>query len=113
VTSRLHAAPDIDVERGDDGGQPRFDLVDDGSRLASVVPLGAGRATVATSEFFPEFGRAESRSKLSLQSDGEAVQFGFLLSTGAPRSVAVDHDGATVAGLSVDDEYRPVPPSES
>jgi len=113
VTSRLHAAPDVDVERGDDGSQQRFDLVTDGSSLASVVPLGAGRATVATSEFFPEFGRAQSRSKLSIQSEGEAVQFGFLLSTGAPQSVAVDHDRTSLVGLSVDDEYRPLPYVES
>ena len=111
VTSRLHAAPGVDVERGNDGGQPRFDLVDDGSPPASVVPLGAERATVATSEFRPEFGRAESRSKLSLQSEGSAVTSGFLLSLGSPRSVAVDHDGERVAGLSIDDQYRSLPPT--
>ncbi|MDS0281587.1 alginate lyase family protein [Haloarcula onubensis] len=112
VTSRLHVAPDIDVERGDDGRQPRFDLRDGGSTLASVVPLGAATATVATSEYCPEYGRAESRAKLSFQSEGSAVQLGFLLSTGAPRSVAVDHDGTTVAGLSVDDDYRSLPAPE-
>ena len=113
VTSRLHAAPDIDLEHVDNGGQPRFRLTgSDGSALASVVPLGAERATVATSEFVPEFGRARSRAKLSMQSDGSTVHCGFLLSTDAPRSVAVDHDGTSVAGLSTDDEYRPLPASE-
>ncbi|WP_324661883.1 alginate lyase family protein [Haloarcula sediminis] len=112
MTSRLHVAPDIDLDHVDDGSQPRFHLADDGAALASVVPLGAERATVSTSQYFPAFGRAESRPKLSLQSEGSAVQFGFLLGTGTPRSVAVDHDGARVAGLSVDDEYRTLPPTE-
>lgn len=109
VTSRLHVAPGVEVEHVDDGGQPRFELVAGESSAASVVPLGAKRVTLATSEFFPEFGRAESRPKLSLESDGSAVNFGFLLSRATPRSVAVDHDGAGVAGLSIDDDYRSLP----
>ncbi|WP_277540858.1 alginate lyase family protein [Haloarcula laminariae] len=112
VTSRLHVAPEVDLDHVDDGGQPRFRLSGDGGPAASVVPLGAERATVSTSRYFPAFGRAESRPKLSLQSEGSAVQFGFLLSTGTPRSVAVDHDGTSVAGLSVDDGYRSLPPSK-
>ena len=113
VTSRLHVAPEVTLDHVDDGGQPRFHLGDDGGEpLASVVPLGAERATVSTSQHFPAFGRTESRPKLSVQSEGSAVQFGFLLVTGTPRSVAVDHDGTRVAGLSVDDEYRSLPPSE-
>jgi hypothetical protein len=113
VTSRLHVAPGVDVDH-DGSGQPRFDLSPEGREepVASIVPLGAERATVATSRYFPEFGRAESRPKLSFQSSGSAVQFGFLLSTDTPESVAVDHDGATVAGLSVDDDYHVLPSAE-
>jgi len=40
VTSRLHAAPGVEVEHVDDGGQPRFELVAGESSAASVVPLG-------------------------------------------------------------------------
>ena len=111
MTSRLHVAPDVGVEHVDDGGQPRFELAADDSSLASVVPLGAQRVTLATSERFPEFGRAESRPKLSLQSEGSTVNFGVLLSRTTPGSVAVDHDGAGVAGLSIDDDYRSLPPT--
>ena len=111
VTSRLHVDPDVEVQRAADTGQTRFDLTpaNDEAPLASVVPLGAERATVATSEYFPEFQRAQSRPKLSLESEGATVQFGFFLSTDRPQSVAVGHSDGTVSGVSIDEAYRRLP----
>lgn len=112
VRSRLHLHPGVDAASDTDGAQPRFELSraeTSAGPLASLVPLGADRATVATSQYFPEFLRAETRPKISLQSEGESVQFGFLLSGRPHRSVAVEHDGETVTGVSMDDQYRSLP----
>ncbi|MBX0302883.1 alginate lyase family protein [Haloarcula salinisoli] len=116
VTSRLHVQPGIDVATETDSTQPRFELAAaDGNTddpLASLVPLGADSATVATSQYFPEFRRAETRPKLSMTAEGRSVQFGWLLSRRPRRSVAVEHDGETVTGVSIDDRYRSLPATE-
>lgn len=114
VTSRLHVAPDIDVTAVTDSGQSRFELARSGDTvpLATVVPLGAERATVATSQYFPEFQQADTRRKISLQSEGDAVQLGFLLSTERQGAVAVEYDGSAVTGVSIDGHYRSLPSIE-
>lgn len=117
VRSRLHVAPGLEVETVCNTDQPRFDVREDrdtGDRtdsepLAHVVPLDADGATVSTSPYFPKFGRAVTRPKISLESDGESVAFGFLLSTRPYHSVSVEHHERAVTGISLDDHYRTLP----
>jgi len=106
IRSRLHVAPELDIERATDINA-RLEIssddegVDGREPLIHVLPLGGSRVSLATSPYFPEFGRAVTRPEITLEVDPNAGAFGFLLSTEPYRSVAVKHDGGAISKVSI------------
>jgi uncharacterized heparinase superfamily protein len=105
--SRLHFAPETEVERGAD----RIAL-SSGDATCWIRPLNADEASLETSSYYPEFGVERSRPMLDLRARGsDAAHSGFLVSTELHDEVHLDWTRDRLDGLWLDGEYERVPTS--
>lgn len=106
--SRLHLAPEVEVERGGD----RFEITA-GDATCWIHALNADEVRLETSSYYPEFGVERSRPMLDLRARGsDSVHTGFLVSTESHDEVRLDWTRDRLDGLCLDGEYQRVPTAE-